>query len=211
MFDGSDLQQARARGGNAAQDRPDEVDEILSPKEKVGWKEELPLLNCNYSDYPDTDELLRPAEGSTLESLVEHDKVRSADDIASELNEDIETVEKAAQLHGVDLPNEEPHEEESRLSELLGSDIPGAMVSPNNPIVVSILYVTYGLSTEEIADLFTENGSNSILERTIRQTLIDAAVIRGETTDDREKRRRRQRGEVTRPSSSGINFDTTKL
>jgi len=187
MFDGDALREARKRDGSAAQDRPAEVDEVLAPRERVGYKDELPLLDREYSAYPEGDELLRPSQGDTLRTLATHDMVGSVGDMAKELNTTEKRVRKAVDLHGIN-PDGKDFDVEvstSRLEALVG-DIPEGIVTSSNPITVAILYVDKGLSTDEIAEIMGEG----VREAVVRQTLVDARVLPGETTEEAERRRK---------------------
>lgn len=197
MFNPETLHEAKVRDGDAHDDRPEDVDAVISPREMVGYQSEAPLLDCGYDEYPDGEELYRPAMGDTLRSLVENDKVGSAEDVADELNTDVETVRRTADLHGISLPNGSDFDVEvntPRLHGLLGAEWPDYLVAPDNPVTVTALYLK-GLSTEEVAEVLEEiTDYSSIPERVIRQTLVDARVLDGTTTDEQQARMDRTHG-----------------
>jgi hypothetical protein len=85
------------------------------------------------------------------------------------------------------------------------------MVSAENPLLSTILYVEKGLSTGEIADVLAEGtDSNTVSEADVRQTLIDIGVLDGLTTEEREYRRKQNRGEINKPQyEGGITVDAT--
>lgn len=214
MFD--KIAEARERDGSAADGRADEVNEIMAPREKPGYGTELPLLGVDYDEYPDDSDLLRPSEGDTLRTLVDHDKVHSVAHIADELDTTEDQVRQAAELHGVSLPEGNFNIEvaTTRLDRLVG-DIPDGMVSPENQILTAYLFVEKGLSTKEIADVLGEEVSSNVREEQIRQTLIDCHVLDGETTEEREQRWKQNRGEINRPQydsgERGITIDASDL
>lgn len=208
MFEGETIREAIRRDGKAREDRDTEVDDVLAEKERLGWENELPLLNRDYSEYSSGDELFRPSEGETLEALANHELVRSAEDMADELNCDVETIEDAAELHGVDIPEQDTFDVEvtevDRLTALLG-DVPEEAVDPSNPLVVFALYAECGLSLAETTDVLDEatEGENTVQEEVVRQTAVDAKVIDGMTTVEQEHRRKQSRFEVNRPRHEG--------
>jgi hypothetical protein len=205
------LQEARERKGAAAEDRPAEVDEILEPKERIGYKNELPLLDREYSAYPEGDDILRPEAGKALETLADHPLVSSAEDMSDELGTTTGKVEQAAELHGVAIPDGFDVEvSTSRLDTLVGG-IPEGMVSPENPILTAILYVEKGLGTGEVADILEgATDKHTVREADVTQTLIDAGVLEGETTAEAQYRRKQNRGEVS-GYNNGVTIDTTNL
>lgn len=198
MFDPESLHAARERDGAAADDRPEDVDDVMSPREVVGYGTEASLLDCGYDEYPDGEDLYRPSMGDTLRSLVEHDMVESAEDIADELNTDVKTVRRAADRHGIDLPDGSDFDVEvdtARLYGLLGAEWPDELIAPDNPVTVATLYVEYGLSTEEVSAVLEEvTDYPSVPERVVRQTLVDTGVLDGTTTDEQQARMDRTHG-----------------
>lgn len=195
---GEDLQEARMeRKGAAAEDRPSEVEEILEPRERLGYQVEKPILDCDYSEYPRGDDILRPEAGRALRTLADHPLVSGVEDIGDELATDVETVRKAADLHGIDLADETDFDVDvnmSRLHALLGAEWPDGLVRPDNPVTVATLYVEYGLSVGEIADILEEVMDRPVPERMVRQTLTDARLLEGRTTDEQEARLKQGRG-----------------
>jgi len=136
--------------------------------------------------------------------------VRSAEDMAAELNTTEEQVRKAADLHGLALPNGEEFDitvETTRLHALVG-DIPEDMVSSENPLLSAILYVNKGLSIEEIADVLAEETGNTVNEADVRQALIDVGLLDGLTSEEREYQAKQNRGEINRPRyENGLTVD----
>lgn len=209
MIDATDIRAGRKRDGEQAQDREDRVEEILSEKERVGFGTEKPLLEREYEAYPDRDELFRPSNND-VKVLAQHDYVNNAEDIAKELNVSEETVEKVANIHGVDLPDEDSSDiEVTRLEKLVGNDLPSEMVSHENPVCLTVLYLGYGLSIDEIVTIFNEEDNRNVTAKAVRQSLVDCHVIKGKTTQELERKRRETRGEVNRATHGGISIDAS--
>ncbi|MGB9962388.1 hypothetical protein ACOZ32_09295 [Halobacterium sp. MBLA0001] len=59
------------------------------------------------------------------------------------------------------------------------------MVTPSNPLVVSALYAGHGLSSEEIAEIFSDDGRN-VKPDEIRATLRNAGLITATESEDSE-------------------------
>lgn len=214
-FDAESIKEARERNGAAADDRPDDVDDVLAPRETVGFREELHLLERPYDEYVRHQGLLRPVAGDVLRELADHPLVSTPDDVANELGSDVETVEKAADLHGVDLPDEEEPIaiDISRLDSLVGGGFPEDMADPTNPILIGTLYVSKGLSVTEVAQILSEatDDYGTVDPSEVRQTLVDAHLINGETSAEGERRRENNKMEINRPhhgDGGGININT---
>lgn len=201
MIDSNALRRAWSRDGAAADDRPEEVDEIMADRETVGYEEGLPLLSCKYDDYMTGDSLLRPAARDALETLAEHDLVADVEDMAHELHSPTETVKKALELHGIEEPSGfDVSLDTDRLHALV--DCPDRMKNPDNPLVVATLYVEKGLSVSEVRDVLDEGADDNtaVTERAVKQTLVDARVIDGQTSEQRERQWKQSRGDVTQGS-----------
>lgn len=204
MFDGDALRKAWSRDGAAADDRPAEVDELLSPQETTGYEEGLPLLNREFSDYPSNEDLLRPAARQPLATLVAHELITSIEDVTRELGARTETVEKALALHDIEEPSGfDVDVDSSRLDALMGQ-IPDRMKNHDNQLVVAALYIDKGLSIEEIRQVMDEAmaETTTVPESDVRQALVDAKLIEGETSAEAQRRQKQSRGEVNRTGSS---------
>ncbi|QCS43013.1 hypothetical protein [Natrinema versiforme] len=212
MIEAKDIIEGRKRDGKAKEGRSDDVEEILSDREIVGFQTELPLLERGYSDYPDEGELLRPSNND-IEKLANHGSIHDKEEIAAELNVDVGVVDKAAELHGIDLPTGGSFDVSvSRLDQLLGDELPEDMIDPQNPLFLSILYLEHGLSISEMADILAENFSTAnIRSSEVRQTLVDTRVLKGKTSAEQEERHKQNRGEVNRTTNGGINISTSQF
>lgn len=209
MFDGKDLRKAWARQGDAG-DRSEEVEEVMSAQEEIGYEEGLPLADCEYEDYPSGDELLRPGAKEVISALVDHELIASTEDLSRELDAREEHVTKALGLFGLEEPSGfEVEVDSSRLDALMGN-IPDRLVAPDNALVVATLYVEKGLSVSEVRDVLDEatNDNTAVTEKTVKQTLVDARVIDGLTSEQREQRWKESRGEVNRASDGGMTINT---
>lgn len=186
-----DIQNARQRDGDAAENRSDRIDEILS-RPRLGYDESVPLPESfeDYDEYPEQpDDLTTPEARQFVNELFASPLVSSIDDAIAETtpaNDDSmiardwrDAFEEAIQLFGGDRHDSgEDYNEpdaESRLAELTG-DYPDDMVTPSNPLVVSNLYAGCGLSIEEIAEVYSDDGQNVNVEQ-IRATLRSARLI----------------------------------
>ncbi|QRV15462.1 hypothetical protein JMJ58_00740 [Haloterrigena salifodinae] len=191
MFDR--IAEARERNGQPREERPEEVDEFFEPTEEVGYKQGLSLLDRSYENYPSRQELLQPGNGDTLDTLSEHELVTSISDVASELNIRDEVIEKAANLHGVDLSTFEitvDTSNEDTITVPLEGDV--AIEHLREPLyedsrLLYHLYVQCGMGVEEIAQTLSDSldsVNTSVLERDIQQGLIDVGLLEGNRTDD---------------------------
>lgn len=210
MFDKESLKKAWRRDGSKDEARSEEVEELLTPNERVGFEEGQPLLDRPYSEYPRNDELLRPAARDALSELISHDLVTSTEDVVAELGSREEKVERALSLHDLTIPTETFDVEVStdRLDGLV--DFPNRMVSADNPILVATLYVEMGVSVSEIREVIDEatHDNTTVSERDVRQALVDAKVIDGETSAEAERRRQQSRGEGHMPDTRGLSIST---
>lgn len=213
MFSNKDLQKARRRDGAKDEERSEEIEELLTPNERVGFKEGKSLLGCPYSEVPRHDAVLKPSARDALADLLDHNLVTSIEDVAAELATDEAKIERALELHDLSAPTETFNVEVTtdRLSGLV--DLPERMVAPDNSILVCTLYVDRGLSIEEIRDVIGEAADDNVTvhERAIRTVLIDAKVLQGETSAEAERRRRQSRGETNRPDTRGLSFSTSDI
>jgi len=192
-----DIQNARQRDGAAAKNRSDRMDEILS-RPRLGYEESDPLVGSEYEEYPEQpDDLTTPEAREFVTELFASPLVSSIDDAIRETTpaandrhiarEWRDAFEKAIQLFGGESPNGgDDYDEdyaESRLMELT-ADYPDDMVTPTNPLVISNLYAGCGLSTDEIADVFSDNSDRQVKPDQIRRVLRNVGLI--ETTENED-------------------------
>ncbi|WP_144050381.1 hypothetical protein [Halorubrum persicum] len=205
-IDTETVEEARQRGGNAADDRPSRIDNTLV-SDTIGFGSGDPLVGSSYNDYPDREDLANPSQGEFLETLFSHELVGSYADAVKEMTGArtegmmrswLDSLESAAELHGLsseDLfaDSREELDREGLVSEVLGYEIDGSMLDSNNVLLFSSLYLV-GCSTEEIAELL------EIRETDVKDRLKSVGLLNGRTTDEQETAFREKRGEVNRPS-----------
>jgi len=106
------IAEAKDRGGDRAEDRPEGIAELLENDETVGFREGEPLANVGYSSYPDGREsLYLPNTTGILTSIIAAEKVRDQEDLADELgfNRGSQMLSDALEFHNVDLPEQVDH------------------------------------------------------------------------------------------------------
>jgi hypothetical protein len=192
-----DIQNARQRDGDATGNRRDRVDEILN-RPQLGYGECDPLVGDDYGEYPEQpDDLTTPESRQFVTELFEHDKVNNLREAIEETTpatgdryivaEWRDAFERATELFDIDTSDDTESDEQradSRLTELT-EDYPNDMVTPSNPLVVSYLYAECGLSTEEIADVFSDH-KRSVSPKQIRAILRNAGLIEATESEDSE-------------------------
>ncbi|WP_152418791.1 hypothetical protein [Haloferax volcanii] len=159
-----DISDAKQRGGDAADERPDAVDELLAESETLGYRNGEPLAEGveSYDAYPQSrEEWFQPETGAILQSVAESEIVYDMIDAADELNTTAyketgtSTLEDAIDLHGISLPASVPDAEKEtplKVPDGEGGTITVPREGPDWPTAYH-LYVTLGLSAEEMATL----------------------------------------------------------
>ncbi|MDL0120382.1 hypothetical protein PNQ29_11695 [Halobacterium salinarum] len=196
-----DIQNARRRDGDAAEDRSERVDEILN-RPRLGYEEGDPLPESfkDYGGYPEQpNDLTTPDARQFVTELFASPLVTSIDDAIEETTpvannrlirrEWREAFHRAVELFGGEsLDGDDERDEndaDSRLAELTG-DYPDDMVTPSNPLVVSALYAGHGLSSEEITEVFSDDSDRQVESDEIRATLRNAGLITATESTDSE-------------------------
>jgi len=198
-FDHETVEEARDRGGEAADERPDRIEEALET-EKVGYVEGEALVG-DYQSYPSRESLTRPSKGDFIRELLSHPKVGSLDGAVSELTavgdsamrgKWYDALESAAEAHSLDIDTllekgvEERGEEKDRLGTLLGYEPHEAMVERDNPLLIAELYAL-GLSAAEVADVLEDSVDGDVREVSVRDTLKDMALLSGKTRTEQKE------------------------
>ncbi|NLV04420.1 hypothetical protein [Haloferax volcanii] len=161
LFDS--LEEARKRGGEASEQRPDAIATLLEETETLGYEQGEPLGNVDsYDAYPaEPEEFYQPQTGSLLKSIVASDAIHDLIDLGEELDMLVykegagaTTLESAVDLHGISLPTSVPdHVKED--STIQVPDGEGGEITfskddwPTFPMAFH-LYATLGLSIDEI-------------------------------------------------------------
>lgn len=203
------LLEARERDGEGADDRPEYVEEALTPDKRVGYRDGLPLveppegLETNdtrlgddvgplYEHYRRGDDLLLPEAGGFLRRLFKSEHVESIADVAEELNTERETVEKAANLHGIDVPTEGDADDGTETVEELelpsGERVPLALLSDpthRDKLVLAQL-LSVGMSVEEIARYLSKELDDRVTPAEVREAAQDASLLSGGGDDTAE-------------------------
>lgn len=198
------LLEAQQRDGEAADDRPEYVEDALTMPRRVGYREGLPLVEPEggldddtrlgddvgplYEHYKRGDSLLRPDAGSFVRRLFEADAVESVADAAEELNSDPETVRKATNLHGVDLPTEGGADDAETVEELelpSGESLPLALLTdpPHRDKLVLAQLLSAGMSVDELARYLSNELDERVTASEIRQAAEDAKLLGGGSDD----------------------------
>lgn len=190
------LTEAKARDGEAAEERPAYVDEALEQSRQIGWQNGLPLVEPEeyetpqlgednrelYSHYVGGSDLYRPDAGSFLATLFEQPEIDSVDDAAKELGPSTEKAElrKAAKLHGLEIPSgseesAEQREDEGGIRLPSGETVP---FGPLHPLVVAQL-LSDGLSVEESARYLSAETGGNYTPSDVREAAQDANLLSG--------------------------------
>ena len=170
------VEEGKERNGDAAENRPDGVSELLENDETVGFEEGDSLANVGYSSYPDDREsLYLPNTTAILTSIIAADKVRDQEDLADELgfNRGSQTLSDALEFHNVDLPENVDHTSSPYV------DVPTADGDKrvnlrefgNDFYTAYTLYVAAGLSITEISQLVEEP------EQEVRRSLAGHGLL----------------------------------
>lgn len=152
------------RGGSKADDRPEAaVQKLLEASDTVGFEQGEPIASVGYDDYPTetyaTKELFLPQSADILREIAESDAVHDRADLCKELGfkEENSTVERACEIHGIDLPEYDESKEAPEI-DLVDSDgdefTVNTEIHPKDGFILLYhLYVTLGLSTQEISQV----------------------------------------------------------
>ena len=210
------------RDGDAAIDRKDEIDAVLT-RPQLGYRNGSPLAGVSYNAYPTEQDLADPEFGPFLETLADSPLIGGADDMVKELTavsndamlaDWLESVERACEIHGIDVSGLETDEIDSPLETILEHDIPDSVLTSDNTLLHAELYVA-GLSTEEAADILTEQCETSVSANEVRNSLTHVGLVQGSGNDDSggwgndSGEINRMSTETDTDSSAGLTVDTT--
>lgn len=199
--------ECRERDGPPAEDRADRVDESLLVQERLGFNNGLPLVHnedlqiplgepyhSEYDHYIKNDDLLLPDAHDFLQELADHELVGSIEDISDELNTDRGTVEKAVELHDIEVT--ESTTEASTSNDGLvfpnGEEWPCELLETpvwEDSRVLCQLLATDGMGIGEATKyLERQLGENSIDESEVRQAAVDSGLLDGERSSEKQSR-----------------------
>lgn len=223
MMDHDDIEAARNRLPEPADDREDEVDRALRERERVGFQNGRPLASVPYGKYP--DDILKPSAGDVFREVCEHERVTEPKDVAQELHTSTERVRKGAKLHGAELPSGASFDVDvgDPFIDVPLWDNPVHLEDLANPPhedhrLIYHLVVTCGMGVSEVVT-FLERAVNdargedepryTVSEQDVTDTLRRMNLLDGPTSDEREARRR-ARGpgadEVNRHTSTTVDI-----
>lgn len=196
-LDSDTLASCRERGGDALDDRDASIEAALN-QPQLGWQEGQPLAADSYDSYPSRKDLARPEYGDFLERLLGHELVGDEGDAVAELtgandrgtlSDWVRTVTEAAAIHGLStdsLFEGGGQEGGSALTAVLDYQPPADMLTADNPLLISELYVI-GLSVGEIAEVLEKEVDGSVNSAAVSDTLKDVGLVEGKTRDEQRE------------------------
>lgn len=222
-FDVEAVEAARARLPEPATDRPDDVKEALAEREVVGRNCEKPLAG-DYGRYPeDPTDILSPEYGDVLREVCQHDAAETPADVSKELGVSEDLVEKAMDLHGMELPHDDGDDGggERTLTLPLEGDIPLDYVRDpphEDARVLHHLVVECGMGVEGVVTFLSRQVNEGRPEDQPRYHPSPAEVenalrrhnLMEGTTDTNRGTAREERLEVNRPKEGRHTATTVK-
>ncbi|ADQ67568.1 hypothetical protein GL213_09945 [Halogeometricum borinquense] len=154
------------RDGDAAEDRPDAVNEWFEPDEEVGYEVGLPLASVDYDEYPEKDELYDAESGDIIREIAAHPLTNGAIDVAAELGVSEETAARVLGIHDAEqrgthggTPTVEktvdgitlPHPDDADGIVVRRDQFKGA--PHDNGRILEYLYIRCGLGVSEIEEV----------------------------------------------------------
>lgn len=211
----SRLVEARERDGKAAEQRPAYVEDALRPRKRLGYRDGLPLVDppekvevedvrlgddvtALYDHYVRGDDLLLPDSADFLRELAACDRVRSVEDIATELNADRSVVRRAMGLHGLEVADGGDETEDDGLTLPSGESLPTEILSEEpwrDKLVLAQLF-TDGLSIAETAMYLSRELDEKVTERDVYQAAQSVGILEGGDDDGVESYRPTKRMEA---------------
>jgi len=217
-LDTETIEAAQQRDGQAADDRGDEVDELLNTN-TLGYRDGDNLVGDSYEIYPDNKADLTNPNGMKefLESLFSHNLVTSYDEAITELTAgtaDIhrrnwkESLKNATRIFDINAEelfqetNDDDNDEDT-LTALLEYEVADDVA---DDLLIAELYVEAALSASEIADVL-ETKEKHVMDR-----LKHVNLVNGKTTQEQKESFSANKGRLTTPSdSNGLTVDTSNL
>lgn len=223
-----DVETARDRDGDRAEDRSERVDELLNA-DRLGYGEGDPLAADSYANYPtEPTQLSAPKWRDWVEALLSHPAVGSYSDAVAEATpsrdqvsakrwrEAIQNAAGASQLDAgelFDLTDDGKQNATEDALSALTEQWPDDAVRADNPLVVANLYAGRGLSTAEVADLFDCSESH------VRGVLRDCGLLTEADTEQVDPKREKDirlggatvsnLDDAQRSNSGGLNVDVS--
>jgi len=213
-----DVETARDRDGDRAEDRSERVDELLNA-DRLGYGEGDPLAADSYANYPDEPtQLSAPKWRDWVEALLSHPAVGSYSDAVAEATpsrdqvsakrwrEAIQNAAGASQLDAgelFDLTDDGEQDATEDALSALTEQWPDDAVRADNPLVVANLYAGRGLSTAEVADLFDCSESH------VRGVLRDCGLLSEADSEQVDPKREKDIRLGGTTVSGGLNVDVS--
>jgi len=169
------VDRARNRGGEPADDRPQEVDYLLESTEQLGYRVGEPLGNVDdYSQYPDSREgLLLPSATPLLVSIVDSDVITDVSDLSTEMNVSESVLTDVLEFHHIDLPRESDKQPSPYVA--IQADNGEQKVNKreftDDFLTAYTLYVVGGMGVGELSELLEES------ERDIKTALRQHGLL----------------------------------
>lgn len=194
------LEAAKGRDGAPAEDRPQYVDESLHYRKRVGWHDGLPVVEPSgdyetpklgepvaplYDHYKRGESLLLPEAGSFLSRLFDAEEIQRVEDAADELQADVETVRKAAELHGLEPPTESSDNEgdsgRKKLRLPSGETVPLTLLNdpPHEDKLVLAQLLSEGMGVGEIANYLSREGDERVTEADVTEAAQSHGLLSG--------------------------------
>ena len=213
------INDARQRDGGIDEGRDEEITELLDT-DQLGYGNSDPLEADSYDEYPTLNDLSNPQQRPFLVDLLSNDNVNSIDDAINEIlgansgtivREWRSAVEQAIDVFDInadDLLEQGSNEDNSvdKLTEIVGYDLAEELRDGGNPLLLSVLYVEYGLSTDEISELLDTD------EPTVRDKLTAVGLIGGKTRQQQRQAFEDNGGRLSHnDSDGGVTIDVSKM
>ena len=213
------INDARRRDGGIDEGRDNDINELLDT-DQLGYGKGQPLEADSYDEYPTLNDLSNPQQRPFIVDLLSNDNVNTIDDVVNEIlgansgtivREWRSAVEQAIDVFDInadELLQQGSNEDNSvdKLTEIVGYDLAEELRDGGNPLLLSVLYVEYGLSTDEISELLDTD------EPTVRDKLTAVGLIGGKTRQQQRQAFEDNGGRLSHnDSSSGLTIDTSKL
>ena len=213
------INDARRRDGGIDEGRDNDINELLDT-DQLGYGKGQPLEADSYDEYPTLNDLSNPQQRPFIVDLLSNDNVNTIDDVVNEIlgansgtivREWRSAVEQAIDVFDInadELLQQGSNEDNSvdKLTEIVGYDLAEELRDGGNPLLLSVLYLEHGLSTDEISELLDTD------EPTVRDKLTAVGLIGGKTRQQQRQAFEDNGGRLSHnDSSSGLTIDTSKL
>ena len=213
------INDARRRDGGIDEGRDNDINELLDT-DQLGYGKGQPLEADSYDEYPTLNDLSNPQQRPFIVDLLSNDNVNTIDDVVNEIlgansgtivREWRSAVEQAIDVFNInadELLQQGNNEDNSvdKLTEIVGYDLAEELRDGGNPLLLSVLYVEHGLSTNEISELLDTD------EPTVRDKLTAVGLIGGKTRQQQRQAFEDNGGRLSHnDSDGGVTIDVSKM